>query len=98
MSENRSLIHWIVAIFSVAVLLVAGVMAHDRGIELAIVDHLFDFHINEHAVRDELDRMTQEKHDKEQKTKEWVNDIRWERDSESGSNDVGTVGPPDRDK
>lgn len=96
MSENKKLIYWLTAIFGCTFLLIFGVVAYDR--QLAIVDHLFDFHINEHAVREELSRMSEEKQQKEARTREWVNDIRcWGRD-DSSDKDRGTIGPPDRDK
>jgi hypothetical protein len=99
MSENKKLIYWILGIFSATFLLIVGVMAHDRGIDIAIVDHLFHFHVDEHAIREELDRMTHEKADKDARREEWVNDIRgcW-RDNDDYGRDVGTVGPPDRDR
>ena len=100
MSENRQLLYWLASIFTGAFLLVTFVVAHDRQIDKCIVDHLFHFHIDDHAVREELDRMTQEKRDRESRTKEWVNDIRcWkDRDSDDYGSDIGTVGPPDRDQ
>ena len=97
MNENRHLCYMMAIIFGCALFLVVAVIAHDRGCDQAIVDHLFHFHIDEHAVREKLDRMRHEKDINDRTTQEWVNDLRWKDSSDYGP-DVGTVGPPDRDK
>ena len=97
MEQNKLLIHLIIGIFCVCFSLTIRAIAHDR---LAIVDHFFDFHINKEAILDEVDRLREEKQERDRRTKEWCDDIkRWGReDSSSYSDDRGTTGPPDRDK
>lgn len=97
MSENKKLMTALLGMgFATSLVIFLGFSATR---EIAVVDHFFDFHINEKALREEIDHSKQNARDKERRVKEWVNDIHW--DSAAGnadSNDRGTSGPPDRDK
>lgn len=105
MSENRSLAYWIMGIFSVALLLIVGVVAHDKGIDQAIIDHLFDFHFDAEHVQQEIenDRIQRDvdravQAERERRHNAFADEIMgfW-RDSDncSGGNNEGTYTPPE---
>lgn len=95
MSYNK-LLAWLVAgLFSLSILMVGGVIAQDR---LAIVDHLFDFHLNEEAIRQEVEDRETARKEKDARINAWVNEIRGSTDrGDYANDDRGTTGPPDRD-
>lgn len=95
MNYNKLLIKTVCAIFCCAFLLVAAVIASDN---VGMVEHVFDFHLNEEACREEAQRGKEERKEREARTEQWCRDIRWENDrGDYANDDRGTIGPPDRD-
>ena len=104
MSDNGKLLGWLLGIFTTAFLLIAGVIAHDRGTDQAIIDHIFDFHLDyDSAMSDiEADKFRKEVEDRtqaqnEQRREEWASEVReWWKDGNSSSShdDRGTVDRP----
>lgn len=93
MSYNK-LLGWIVAgLLSFTFLLVTAVIAEDR---LGIIEHVFDFHLNEEACIQDAERANAERKDSERRHREWADDVRWSNDR-SYNDQHGTTGPPDRD-
>jgi hypothetical protein len=79
-SLNRQLITWVIGLFLTAFFLVEGVVIYDRRDSVfGIVDHLFDFHINEDAIRNEHEKRNREEtdHKRQDKNREtWSKDVR----------------------
>jgi hypothetical protein len=86
MTENQSLLAWVGGIVGAALVLVVGVVAHDR---LAIVDHLFDFHLDVAEVQRELEQEREDREHNKAVQREWCRDLSF-RDHE-----VGTCTPPE---
>lgn len=105
MDQNKQLGWWIGSIMFCALALVVGVMAHDRGVDQAIIDHLFDFHfdaghvqeeIERHKAQEEVDRIVQA--ERQRRYNEFADEVMgfW-RDSDncSGGRGDGTYTPPE---
>lgn len=95
MNYNKLLLRTICGILGAALLLVIGVVASDN---VGMVEHVFDFHLDEDACREEAQRANDQKKEREARTDEWCKEIRWQNDrGDYANDDRGTVGPPDRD-
>ncbi len=86
MTENKSLLAWVGGLFGGALVLVAAVVAQDR---IAIVDHLFDFHLDV----DEIQREVQNERSKRENNREIQRE--WSRDLSFKDHEVGTCTPPE---
>jgi hypothetical protein len=103
MSENKKLLWWIGSIFSASCLLIVGVIAHDRGLDTAIIDHVFDFHLDPDSVRSDIeadkfkrDVQARVQAENDKRREEWASEVReWWRDG-NGSNDDSDRGTVDR--
>jgi hypothetical protein len=100
MEQNKQLAWWMGSILFCSIALVGGVMAHDRGIDQAIVDHLFDFHFDpQHALEQDRDRYEAERRKEEARQRhydEFCKELEsWSRDSDNSSSGEGTYSPPD---
>jgi hypothetical protein len=89
MSQNRTLATWLACIFIFTGLLVGSIIAHDRGADQAIVDHIFHFHVDMEDFQNELEEERTKNELNKEVQREWVRDMQF-RD-----HDVGTVSPPD---
>jgi hypothetical protein len=96
MTYNKILGWTVAGIFSLTALLIACVIAEDR---VGVVDHLFDFHLNEEGCREEAERANRDRKNSERRQNEWANDVRWSNDrGDYANDDRGTVpSGPDRD-
>lgn len=83
-------------------MLVLGVFAHDRGIDQAIVDHLFDFHFDPQeqleADRERYDAEKRSQEVKKQNHDKFCDEVQnWWKDSDNAfsSSNEGTYTPPE---
>lgn len=100
MSENKHLAWMLGIIMFCTLALVGGVIAHDRGVDQAMIDHLFDFHFDpQEALEADRERWEDQKRETERKQQQYdkfVDEVRnWARDSDSSSSDRGTYTPPE---
>lgn len=96
MTENKKLAYFSLTLLGISAFLVAGVIAHDRGLDQAFIDHLCDFHVNSDAIHQEVDRIEKDKQkalEREERIREWCEDIR-----SFGREEKGIDKPSDRDK
>jgi hypothetical protein len=89
MTENQSLTWWVGGLIGGALVLVACVVAHDRGADQAFIDHLFDFHLDVGEIQRELEQEKSKRDYDKSTQREWVRDMNF-RDHE-----VGTYTPPE---
>lgn len=102
MEQNKQLAWCVGFMLFFTVTLVGCVIAHDRGIDQAIVDHLFDFHFDpQEAAERDKDRWEADKiieAERQRRHNEFCDEVQnWWRDSDnafSGCNE-GTYTPPD---
>ena len=95
MTHSAKLLKWISTGFGLIILASIILYLCMRYKHIAFIDHLFDFHINEEAVREECEKRSNHSLDG------WFHDSKSDRDSHDRGDDygrdVGTTGPPDRD-
>lgn len=102
MDLNKQLYWWLATIMFCTLVLVGGVIAHDRGIDQAMIDHLLDFHLDvQERLEEDRDRYEADKiieAEKQRRYNEFSDEVSgWWRDSgDSGSSsDRGTYTPPE---
>lgn len=105
MEEYKKFLWSVGVIIGVSMIMVGVVYAHDHREELAFIDHLCHFHMDERAIREEADRAQKQKEDQEEGHRLIMRDLKSWSETEyrgergtSESREQGTWGPPDRDR